>query len=148
MLARPGGHRDAAYLADAIRRQGISTLHFVPTMLAVFLQEESLAGCTSLRRVVASGEALGYELVERVLPPPAAGRAVQPLRPHGGGRGRHALDLRGGRPAAGGAHRPAHRQHPDLRPGPAPGGPCRWACRASCTWAAWAWRGATSSTPS
>ena len=65
VLARPGGQRDAAYLADAVRRHGISTLHFVPSMLAVFLQEESLEQCASLRRVVASGEALGYELVEQ-----------------------------------------------------------------------------------
>ena len=65
VMARPGGHRDAAYLAECIRRQGITTLHFVPTMLGVFLEEPSAAECTGLKRVVASGEALPYELVER-----------------------------------------------------------------------------------
>ncbi len=65
VLARPGGHRDAAYLADVVRRQAIGTLHFVPTMLAVFLQAPGLAECATLRRVVASGEALSYELVEQ-----------------------------------------------------------------------------------
>ena len=65
VMARPGGHRDAAYLAECIRRQGIGTLHFVPTMLGVFLEEPSAAECTGLKRVVASGEALPYELVER-----------------------------------------------------------------------------------
>ena len=65
VLARPGGQRDAAYLADVVRRQEVTTLHFVPSLLAVFLQEPGLDACSALRRVVASGEALSYELVER-----------------------------------------------------------------------------------
>ena len=68
VLARPGGHRDPAYLAEVIRRERITTLHFVPSMLAAFLQAEGLEdACASLRRVVCSGEALPADLARRAL---------------------------------------------------------------------------------
>ncbi|SDR27363.1 non-ribosomal peptide synthetase [Thermostaphylospora chromogena] len=62
VVAEPGGHRDAAYLADLIQRERITTVHFVPSMLRAFLAEPGAAGCTSLRRVVCSGEALPADL--------------------------------------------------------------------------------------
>ncbi|PYS88536.1 MAG: hypothetical protein DMF64_20235, partial [Acidobacteria bacterium] len=65
VLARPGGHRDSAYLVELIRREQITTLHFVPPMLQVFLDEAGVETCTSLRRVICSGEALPRELQER-----------------------------------------------------------------------------------
>ncbi len=65
VVARPGGHRDSAYLAELIRREQITTLHFVPPMLQVFLAEEGIEACTSLRRVICSGEALSRELQDR-----------------------------------------------------------------------------------
>ena len=69
VIARPGGHRDPSYLAGLIRQAGITTLHFVPSMLAVFLDEQagSLAGPggTSLRRVICSGEALSDQLARQ-----------------------------------------------------------------------------------
>ena len=37
VVARPGGHRDPDYLVDTIRRERITTIHFVPSMLAAFL---------------------------------------------------------------------------------------------------------------
>src|SRR5262249_25381268 len=37
VLAQPGGHKDPAYLAELIRREGVSVCHFVPSMLQVFL---------------------------------------------------------------------------------------------------------------
>ncbi|WUO35196.1 amino acid adenylation domain-containing protein [Streptomyces sp. NBC_00286] len=62
VLARPDGHRDPAYLAELIREQGVTTLHFVPSMLEAFLQSEEItadpAWAASLRRVFSSGEAL------------------------------------------------------------------------------------------
>ncbi|MEW1693118.1 amino acid adenylation domain-containing protein [Streptomyces sp. NPDC091265] len=63
VLARPEGHRDPAYLAELIRTRRITTLHFVPSMLAAFTQTlESATGhpdwAASLRRVFCSGEAL------------------------------------------------------------------------------------------
>ncbi|HEY0079186.1 MAG TPA: amino acid adenylation domain-containing protein [Pyrinomonadaceae bacterium] len=66
VMARPGGHQDSAYLARIIEQEGITTLHFVPSMLSVFLEERDLrSACASLRRVICSGEALPYELQER-----------------------------------------------------------------------------------
>ncbi|MEU2559748.1 amino acid adenylation domain-containing protein [Streptomyces longispororuber] len=58
VVARPDGHRDAAYLAALIQRERVTLAHFVPSMLQDFLQDPAAAGCTSLREVVCSGEAL------------------------------------------------------------------------------------------
>ncbi|WP_435613375.1 amino acid adenylation domain-containing protein [Streptomyces sp. bgisy159] len=65
VVARPDGHRDPAYLAELVRREGVTTLHFVPSMLDVFLQEPTAAGCRSLGRVLCSGEALPAALADR-----------------------------------------------------------------------------------
>ncbi|WP_329906642.1 amino acid adenylation domain-containing protein [Serratia quinivorans] len=66
VMARPGGHTEPAYLLDCIERYGITTLHFVPSMLALFLDAvERRPGPLPLRRVFASGEALSSELVQR-----------------------------------------------------------------------------------
>ncbi|MFF7971978.1 amino acid adenylation domain-containing protein [Streptomyces sp. NPDC007905] len=63
VVARPDGHKDPAYLAEIIRTQRISTLHFVPSMLQAFLSRAPFAETTfpALRRVVCSGEALPRE---------------------------------------------------------------------------------------
>ncbi|MFF7192089.1 amino acid adenylation domain-containing protein, partial [Streptomyces sp. NPDC008222] len=65
VVARPGGHRDPAYVARLIVRERVTTVHFVPSMLQVFLQEPEAARCGGLRRVVCSGEALPPEVVGR-----------------------------------------------------------------------------------
>ncbi|MEU4770810.1 amino acid adenylation domain-containing protein [Micromonospora sp. NPDC023644] len=65
VLARPGGHRDPAYLAELIRTEGITTVHFVPSMLRAFLAEP-VGPLPSLRRLLCSGEALPPELAARV----------------------------------------------------------------------------------
>ncbi|HEV2733485.1 MAG TPA: amino acid adenylation domain-containing protein, partial [Longimicrobiaceae bacterium] len=65
VLARPEAHGDPAYLSELIERERVTTLHFVPPMLAAFLEAGEPARCGSLRRVVCSGEALPYELTER-----------------------------------------------------------------------------------
>jgi amino acid adenylation domain-containing protein len=67
VIARPGGHRDSAYLAQLIQEAGVTTVHFVPSMLQVFLEEPEVGHCASLRRVICSGEALGVELQDRCL---------------------------------------------------------------------------------
>ncbi|HEY2362259.1 MAG TPA: amino acid adenylation domain-containing protein, partial [Candidatus Angelobacter sp.] len=67
VIARPGGHRDSAYLVQLIQDAGITTLHFVPSMLQVFLEEPKVGQCASLRRIICSGEALGVELQDRCL---------------------------------------------------------------------------------
>jgi amino acid adenylation domain-containing protein len=67
VVAKPDGHRDPEYLCGLIREEAVTTLHFVPSMLRVMLEQEARAfgGCTSLRQVFASGEALAKDLVER-----------------------------------------------------------------------------------
>jgi amino acid adenylation domain-containing protein len=67
VVARPGGHQEPGYIATLIQEQQVTTLHFVPSMLSVFLDDERASGCKSLRRVICSGEALGAELARRCL---------------------------------------------------------------------------------
>ena len=62
VVAEPGGHQDTSYLAELIGSERITTLHFVPSMLRVFLEEEGLDSLTSVRQVMSSGEALPPEL--------------------------------------------------------------------------------------
>ena len=50
VLARPGGHQDSAYLLRLISAQQITVLHFVPSMLHVFLNEMDLEGCRCLKK--------------------------------------------------------------------------------------------------
>ena len=65
VMARPGGHRDAANLTEVVRGEGVTTIHFVPPMLRLFVEEPSFRDCASLRRVVCSGEALPVEFQKR-----------------------------------------------------------------------------------
>jgi amino acid adenylation domain-containing protein len=65
VVAKPEGHKDSAYLVNLIAQQKITTLHFVPSMLQVFLEEEGLERCHCLKRVICSGEALPWKLQER-----------------------------------------------------------------------------------
>ncbi len=65
VVALPGDHQDPARLAKLVQRHGITTLHFVPSMLQAFIDHGALPTCTSLRRVIASGEALPTELARR-----------------------------------------------------------------------------------
>ncbi|MGO3988222.1 amino acid adenylation domain-containing protein [Pseudomonas sp. SAS7] len=74
VVAQPGAHRDPQLLVDTINHYGISTLHFVPSMLQAFMTHEAVESCTSLKRVVCSGEALPAELARQTLQRlPAAG---------------------------------------------------------------------------
>ncbi|EPH46596.1 non-ribosomal peptide synthetase [Streptomyces aurantiacus] len=62
VVAKPEGHKDPDYLARLIREQSVTTCHFVPSMLQVFLTETAAADCAEpLRRVFCSGEALPRE---------------------------------------------------------------------------------------
>ncbi|MEH8264148.1 amino acid adenylation domain-containing protein [Aeromonas veronii] len=65
VLAKPGGHKDPAYLAELIELAGITTLHFVPSMLQIFVTQAEPARCRALRQVFCSGEALPADLVLR-----------------------------------------------------------------------------------
>jgi amino acid adenylation domain-containing protein len=66
VVARPDGHHYPEYLAHVIEQEQITTVHFVPSMLQLFLERDGLrTSCASLRRTICSGEALAPALVER-----------------------------------------------------------------------------------
>nr|CAQ48259.1 MicA protein [Planktothrix prolifica NIVA-CYA 98] len=65
VFAKPNGHKDASYLVKLIQEQQVTTLHFVPSMLQIFLTEKGIENCISIKRVICSGEALSLELQER-----------------------------------------------------------------------------------
>ncbi len=58
VIAAPGGHREPKYLRQLIADQGVTVMHFVPSMLSAFLAEPDLDQLTSVRTVICSGEAL------------------------------------------------------------------------------------------
>lgn len=65
VVAVPGGHQDGGYLVRLIRERQITVMHFVPAMLRLFVEQEGLELCDSVRKVICSGEALAFELQER-----------------------------------------------------------------------------------
>jgi D-alanine--poly(phosphoribitol) ligase subunit 1 len=60
----PGGERNPLAIVEAVRKHRVSVMHFVPSMLNVFLEyldakgDGALKSLSSLQRVFASGEAL------------------------------------------------------------------------------------------
>src|SRR5690606_28076872 len=62
VFAEPEGHKDPQYLAELIEREGVSVIHFVPSMFSVFLDSlrawPARPSLASLRYVFCSGEAL------------------------------------------------------------------------------------------
>ena len=65
VLAAPGGQRDPAYLARRIAEQGVTLVHFVPSMLPSFLAAPGLERCDALRFVFAGGETLPPDTVRQ-----------------------------------------------------------------------------------
>lgn len=66
VVARQGAQRDADYLAELIRDRGVTTLHFVPSLLDMFLlARHPSERYDNVLRVLAGGEALSPALVAR-----------------------------------------------------------------------------------
>ncbi len=67
----PGGERSPLAIIEAIRKHRVTVLHFVPSMLNVFLEyldgkgDRVLEGLASVRRVFVSGEALTASHVKK-----------------------------------------------------------------------------------
>ena len=61
-IAPPQSHRDPGQLVDLITELHVTTIHFVPSMLQVFLEAHNAGTCRSLKRVICSGEALSVDL--------------------------------------------------------------------------------------
>ncbi|WP_246221932.1 MULTISPECIES: amino acid adenylation domain-containing protein [Gordonia] len=70
VIARAGGHRDPAYLRSLIVEREVTNVHFVPSMLDVFVDAATPgipALPASVRRVFTSGEGLPAGLAHRVV---------------------------------------------------------------------------------
>ncbi len=67
VLAEAGEHKDSQRLIELIEKYQVTTLHFVPAMLQVFLDNPHASCCRSLRQIFCSGEALPYQLQQQCL---------------------------------------------------------------------------------
>ncbi len=68
-LLAPGGEKDVEVIVNTIRKANITVIHFVPSMLNAFLEYlqgyKEIKKLTSLRQVIASGEALKVSQVDQ-----------------------------------------------------------------------------------
>nr|WP_098479745.1 non-ribosomal peptide synthetase [Pseudomonas poae] len=67
VIAAPGEHRDPVRLVELIQAFGVTTLHFVPSLLQLFMDTPGVAQCTRVRRVFSGGEALTADLRDQIL---------------------------------------------------------------------------------
>ncbi|MET0340861.1 MAG: amino acid adenylation domain-containing protein, partial [Polyangiales bacterium] len=65
-IAEPFAHRDPRALREAITRHGVTSIHFVPSLLRELVAQDELRACRSLRRVFSGGEALARDLADAV----------------------------------------------------------------------------------
>ncbi|BCK59131.1 hypothetical protein NWFMUON74_69030 [Nocardia wallacei] len=65
VIAAADGHRDPAYLNSLMAREGVTTLHAVPSMLDALLTVSGDALAPSLRRVLAIGDVLPGAVAQR-----------------------------------------------------------------------------------
>ena len=67
IIAEPDGHRDPNYLVDLVKREAVSVIHFVPTMLAEFVLVADQHRPIEIKHVFVGGEGLTRELAQQVL---------------------------------------------------------------------------------
>ncbi|MCG5432541.1 non-ribosomal peptide synthetase [Mycobacterium sp. MYCO198283] len=65
VIPRAGGLTDIGYLTDLLRTEGITSMHFVPSLLGLFLSLPGVAEWRTLRRVPVGGEALPGEIADK-----------------------------------------------------------------------------------
>jgi iturin family lipopeptide synthetase A len=63
IIAKPEGHKDPEYLEEIIRNEHVNIVHFVPSMLSVFLQFTGHSDIPGLRHIICSGEELLPKIV-------------------------------------------------------------------------------------
>ncbi len=66
VMAVPDGHMDTAYLVNTIIKNSITIIQFVPSLFRMFLNEQGIENCTSLKFINCIGEALTYDLTEKL----------------------------------------------------------------------------------
>ncbi|MBQ4803346.1 amino acid adenylation domain-containing protein [Aquimarina sp. MMG015] len=64
VIASPDGHKNPYYLRDIIKKEKVSIVHFVPSMLGVYMQSIKEESFDSVRNLVCSGEELSIEYIE------------------------------------------------------------------------------------
>ena len=123
VVARPDGHRDPAYLLDLIEREEVTTLHFVPSMLQVFVEAEGVGTRT---RSLATGDeqwrglADGVGQTLRGACRTQEGAVTQSVRADGSLGGRDVVG--GGERGGACGNRATDSEHADVRVGRAAGG--------------------------
>lgn len=65
VIPRPDGLRDIGYLTDLLAREGITSMHFVPSLLGLFLSLPGVGQWRTLRRVPIGGEPLPGEIADK-----------------------------------------------------------------------------------
>lgn len=67
VFARPGGHRDPGYLHQVMAQHRVTLVHFVPSMLRLFIDSKATNSLPDLKTIVCSGEALPVETWQETL---------------------------------------------------------------------------------
>ncbi|CRZ13597.1 non-ribosomal peptide synthetase [Mycolicibacterium neworleansense] len=67
VIPKPGGLGDIGYLTDLLRNEGITSMHFVPSLLGLFLSLPGVNEWRTLQRVPIGGEALPGEIADKFL---------------------------------------------------------------------------------
>ncbi len=65
VIPRPDGLRDIGYLTELLQREGITSMHFVPSLLGLFLSLPGVNQWRTLRRVPIGGEPLPGEIADK-----------------------------------------------------------------------------------
>ncbi|MDG4667572.1 non-ribosomal peptide synthetase [Mycobacterium sp. 236(2023)] len=65
VIHRPDGLNDIGYLTDLLRNEGITAMHFVPSLLGLFLSLPGVNQWRTLQRVPIGGEALPGEVADK-----------------------------------------------------------------------------------
>lgn len=65
VIPRPDGLRDIGYLTDLLQHEGVTAMHFVPSLLGLFLSLPGVNQWRTLRRIPIGGEPLPGELADR-----------------------------------------------------------------------------------
>ncbi|WP_085148765.1 MULTISPECIES: non-ribosomal peptide synthetase [Mycolicibacterium] len=65
VIPKPGGLADIGYLTELLRNEGITSMHFVPSLLGLFLSLPGVNEWRTLQRVPIGGEALPGEIADK-----------------------------------------------------------------------------------
>ena len=65
VIHKPGGLNDIGYLTDLLRDEGITAMHFVPSLLGLFLSLPGVNQWRTLQRVPIGGEPLPGEVADK-----------------------------------------------------------------------------------